>query len=702
MSAFVRFLQRWDFDPLKHTLVVLLAASSCRVSVIADDTQAICRQVIDTTIARHEAILEEDARNECAFYNFTRLTTWKDEDYASVVTLPGTGMLLLCHATRLKMEGVHNEGITSSKDEQLARCNRIFRWICLTHQSNGQVPFVAGRQSEIKAGEYWDRPQGFRADILGYANVAFMLLKDELPDETVQMYETLCATCRSDQPITAFNPRGGGNHDLAKHELSTSLIDLLGGNQDGHRQLRSLIGMMSKPSSRTAGEPINWNNDRHLFPDHSSHHHGRDSVWYGADMLFEGFAYVAIAERLYDTEPILTKEDRTNIAGVFQRLRDLVIPNGAVAHIHGSEYDSYYGAAMLPLAFATTYLGESTSESLRNSSAQILRQHFLAEPEYDYHKAIPAKACLTLLLHNLYDNNPGSNSEIEFGVFQRPWQKAIIYRQPRFWNSVSLGSETHWKPGHGVGIFFCADVPLAAQSLCTYFREYGGVGRISTRNLFAPIKGHQVTLAIFLVLASGACGLAVSIVPAKWRSGALKYRRTGICLSGLGVIATTVVYTDYYEPRTVSSTPVGTVVQVNANDGGFTAEGEIKYRDVAQHILVTTKDEQSECTITIKAVSDCDLTWEGVPFSFINPFSRSIDRRASEVLPDDKRAFDLPNGLSVRFASDTKCCRLYGRSENWARTESYCHQIEEWNFGGVSDLSLSAGDSIMLTYTVSP
>jgi hypothetical protein len=123
-----------------------------------------------------------------------------------------------------------------------------------------------------------------------------------------------------------------------------------------------------------------WN----LYDDGSSDHHGRASLWYGANKLFEGRAYVEIiAHVTRRAVPQTFCYEGNNFDRIVDWVKSLCLSEGGVIHPHGVEYDSYYGEAVLPLCYAATLKKDSVAAALERQAAKLLARHTRAVPKYD-------------------------------------------------------------------------------------------------------------------------------------------------------------------------------------------------------------------------------------------------------------------------------------------------------------------------------
>ena len=710
-----------------------IVASYCFLLIVQIGSTAQCQisesfanylKVVELSVDRFEPIFVEQPQSKTAYFDFTRYDTWSSEDYAATITIPGNGMLLLCYATLLEFYSPDQFPIGNlSRDELLRRSDLIFRWLCLSHDSCREIPFLPNISSTIKNGPYWTKRPLFRADLIGYASIAFLVLGDKLPHETQKKFLKLCESCTHESiKIPTFNVTTGGNHDMAKHELSSAFIHLLFGEQPNHyadERLSELLILMTDAATnphnknRWARDDLIRNQDgRNLYPDHTSDHHGHDSVWYGVDMLFEGVAYIALSESFLGRDALIDDRIRTNINAVYENMEQLVLPNGALGHIHGSEYDSYYGAAALPCAFHSSYIKSQSPSALETSASSLLLKHFAHNHEYDYHKAIPAKACLAILIRDRFQdksirNNISSSSAAS--VYVRPFQNTMLLKGIKHWSSFSWGSQTHWQLGHGIGMQFSNTPPssLEPDKLQVYFREYNGIGRITSCDLFAPLRNRSKIVILLAVIFAFCVGL-VGKFRHQWIS-VVRNRRAiiipvGILMFFLCFVMGYVLFVKYYQPKLVSSVPRAISYDYRIADNALRTFGEIEYRDVLQQIAFDAKaDGTARCHLKFTILNNCTLNWTGVNFSFFDPFMSVL--AASHIVPLQRgkihSRFVLPVGAIVNFDTPVNSVvTTRGKALNWARNDRYLHDTINISFNGFTAKSFQKGDVFECEYTI--
>jgi len=710
-----------------------IVALSCFLLIVQIGSAAQCQfsesfanylKIVELSADRFEPIFVEQPKSKTAYFDFTRYDTWSNEDYAATVTIPGNGMLLLCYATLLEFYSPDQFPIGNlSRDELLRRSDLIFRWLCLSHDSYREIPFLPNINSTIKNGQYWTKRPLFRADLIGYASIAFLLLGDKLPPETQEKFLKLCESCTHQSiEIPTFDVKTGGNHDMAKHELSSAFIHLLFGERPNHNadeRLSELLILMTDAATNPH-DKTQWARDgliesqggSNLYPDHTSDHHGHDSVWYGVDMLFEGVAYIALSESLLGRNSLINDRIRTNVSEVYENMEQLVLPNGALGHIHGSEYDSYYGAAALPCAFHSSYIKSQPPSALEASASSLLLTHFTHNHEYDYHKAIPAKACLALLIRDRFQNKSikkNISSSRTASVYVRPFQNTLLVKGIKHWSSFSWGSQTHWQLGHGIGMQFSNTPPssLKPEHLQVYFREYAGIGKITSRDLFAPLRTRSQIIILFAIIFVLCIGL-MGKFRRQW-IGFVRTRRAiiipvGILMIFLCCVTGYVLFIKYYQTRLVSSVPRVISYDYRIADNTLHTFGEIEYRDVVQQITFDAKtDGTARCQLKFTVLNDCTLNWTGVNFSFFDPFTNVL--AASHIVPWQRgkinSRFFLPAGAIVNFDTPVNAVvTTRGKALNWARNDRYLHDTINISFNGFTAKPFQKGDVFECEYTV--
>jgi hypothetical protein len=247
------------------------------------------------------------------------------------------------------------------------------------------------------------------------------------------------------------------------------------------------IDMVSRPLDRTSetqveGQSVRqWARGWNIYDDGSSDHHGRASVWYGGEKLFEAQAYLEILACLTGARaPRTWRYPDNGFDAAYRWIKVLSLDNGAVMHPHGVEYDSYHGEGLLAFCYGGLLRGDPQGRYLEAQAARLLQRHESTVGQYDYHRGTAAKAALAYLLHKYTDRGRAAvepaQALIELdGVFQYPSQQVLVHRAPGKWVSFSWGSLTAplHRPMALVSpsdrpepLIYCHPLSLAGRALC--------------------------------------------------------------------------------------------------------------------------------------------------------------------------------------------------------------------------------------------
>jgi len=436
--------------------------------------------VVEEAVAAFEPLWQEDSNRipRSGFFDARKYDDWTPAypGYAGIVTIPLNGLIDFCYAVLLTE--TDKPSFTAKKIPRatlLDHAIKSIRWCCLTsaYVKNPYPYIYEDTAPQFLQGQQWRRQFGYRADEVGFLTLAAALLWEKLDTETQRLVEeVMVGIAPQERLVRTWEPPQGGNHDQVKQDMSStigaSFLFPWRPDQKMYWDIVALNGLdlvsTVHDMARTVvveGQPINrlakgWN----LYPDYSSDHHGWAQIWYGSDMIFEGYFYVDILSRIFSRPlPETFTYPGNGFAGVANRIKFLCLPEGEPASVHGMEYDSYYGAGLLAYLYGSICQKDSVAAALEERAASLLERHTRALPAYDYHRNNHAKAALAYLAHR-YGRGA---APVEFkkawqalsGTFHHPWWQNIIHRDRRklasfSWGTISSTGEHFGGAGSGV------------------------------------------------------------------------------------------------------------------------------------------------------------------------------------------------------------------------------------------------------------
>lgn len=504
---------------------------------------------------------------DAGFFDFRKYKNWW-EPYSTITLVPGNGMVLLCYAVLLTETDRTTFGKSQIPREQvLKRARECIRWICLTSAYvNNPYPYIENARVDIRSGEQWHRRLGWRIDMIGYFSVACALLWDDLDAETrsnIQRVLTGAAARRRLPRHWEFGEMGG-NHDQVKQDFSATVgaAYLFPDHSDASLFWDAISGnaidMVSTvndfASNALAGnKPVRelaevWN----LYPDYSSDHHGRASIWYGIDILFEARSYVEILASLTKRPiPETFTYEGNGFEGVGEWAKALCLEQGGLIHPHGAEYDSYYGAGLLAFCFQATVKHDPVAASFERRAADLLARHSRAVRQFDYHRGSWAKAAMAYLLHRTHPAvaQPAPSEEAWNalnGTYYYQDQNCFIHRTADKVATFSWGTRSNPR----IARSFCGGVEpsLALRENprpFTYWYPYSLTGRLSPDKEKIIARAHYVGKGLVYIF--GVSGLVVGLLAYTFVCFWFHVRfisRWGVWLRHKGVVTTAMVVSE--------------------------------------------------------------------------------------------------------------------------------------------------------------
>ncbi len=535
--------------------------------------------VVEDAVDFFEPLWQEDSSvPDAGFFDFRRYDDWKNTsyNYAPIIVIPGTGMVLLDYAVLLTETDKENFGALGlSRDILQNRIFKAIRWCCLTSAYvENPFPYLPNTPKDLLSDKYWKREPGRRADLIGYLTLGTAKLWDRIDPETQALFRAIATGgAQRLRHIRKWTSGQGGNHDQVKQDLSSTFgaAFLFSDDTDAHFFRSAITGnaidMVSTLQDKTKnilaeGKPVKeWSEGWNLYEDYSSDHHGHANIWYGGDMVFEGRSYVDILAHLTGKEvPKTFTYGGNGFDGVLEWLKVLCLAGGGLMHPHGAEYDSYYGSGLLAFCYGSSVKKDRLAAALEQQAAKLLLRHTRAVQKYDYHRGSWAKAAMAYLMHKQYSPSAvplelGQALRSLDGTYHYPQQQCLIHRSPGKWVSFSWGSRSAKKKGKG----FCGFV----------------VPQGTSEESFEPlVYSHPNSLT--------------------------------------GILRTS----SQKREATTQATP-GDVYNANRSDKRFSTTGCITQGDIQRYQAFLSFEEGPCITFAVlRALQDATVTWSGMPIYF--------------------------------------------------------------------------------------
>ncbi|MGC9327915.1 MAG: hypothetical protein ACP5I1_09800, partial [Candidatus Hinthialibacter sp.] len=482
---------------IKHGTILLFLFASIQPSCFAM-SEAVLQQlymdVVESAVDVFEPIWTDDSERipNSGFFDFRKYPDWRDDPYATIIVIPGNGMVQFCYAVLLTETDKQAFGEQQiSRSTLMEHAIQSMRWCCLTSSYvENPYPYLPNTREDFADGPYWRRRLSWRADEIGWMTLAAGILWDQLDADTQKQLEDVFVGGAPQERLTqSWKPPQGGNHDQIKQDLSSTMgaayllrqrrfaskyLDILSGNGI---DMVSTIHDFAQTALVDEKPVSEWAEGWNLYPDYSSDHHGWCNLWYGGDLIFEGRSYIEILSHLKNiSTPEAFTYPGNGFDGVLQWLKTLCLPEGEPLSPHGNEYDSYYGAGLLAYCYGATIQKDSIAAALEERAAALLQRHSSAVRAYDYHRNSWAKAAVAYLLHKI--NGPRAEpvswneaAETLEGVYHHRWHQNLIHRGDHkiasfAWGSISSARNISSYYGNGLcGFIFPAQMEEGAAPL---------------------------------------------------------------------------------------------------------------------------------------------------------------------------------------------------------------------------------------------
>ncbi len=458
-----------------HTFFMILMVFVCWLDSFqaqAMTEEELCRlylDVVEDAVTYFEPLWVDESERipNSGFYDFRKYGNWRDEPYATIITISGNGMVQFCYSVLLREGDKEVFGVNEVPRETLKeRIVQSLRWCCLTSSYvKNPYPYLPNTRSDFADGPYWKRQFSWRADEVGWLTMAAAVMWDELDEETKKLVEAvMIGGAPKERLVQSWYVRQGGNHDQVKQDLSSTMgaaflfperddqdvyLDVIRGN--GIDMVSTLQDFTN--DTVAAGKPIReWAEGWNLYQDYSSDHHGWCNIWYGGDLQFEGRSYIELLSALQDMKvPETFNYPGNGFDGVLEWLKVLCLPQGEPQSTHGNEYDAFYGAGLLGYCYGAVIKKDPVAAAFEERAAQLLARHSRSIKQYDYHRNSWAKAATALLLHRFRGPRAEPLSfeaacrELD-GTYHYRWQQNLIHRSAKHQASFAWGSISAARP----------------------------------------------------------------------------------------------------------------------------------------------------------------------------------------------------------------------------------------------------------------
>ena len=477
-------------------------------------------EVVEDAVEYYEPLWTDESNRipNSGFFDFRKYGNWRDDPYATIIIIPGNGMVDFCYSVLLTE--TDKQTFTKKKIPRKTLLNHAIqsiRWCCLTSAYvENPYYYMDKTRPEFLEGDHWRRVMGYRADEVGWLTLAAAKLWNLLDEETKKLVEdVMIGGAPKERLVRSWYTDQAGNHDQVKQDLSSTIgaAYLFPERADSDMYMEIIAGnaidMVSTLQDLTCdtmagGKPIReWAKGWNLYQDYSSDHHGWLNVWYGGDMLFEGRCYVELMSGITGRGVPETFTYKGNgFDGVLEWLKTLCLPEGEPASPHGNEYDTYYGAGLLGYCYGAVVNKDPVAAAMEERAAGLLMRQTRAVQQYDYHRNSWAKAATAYLMHKYA--GPGAEPvsfddacRVLDGSYHYRQQQYIIHRAMDKWTSFSWGSASHQRvtdtgKGSGLcGIIIPTRMNDTNPEPLVYCHPRSMIGKVAITNEKGEKKEHK-------------------------------------------------------------------------------------------------------------------------------------------------------------------------------------------------------------------
>ncbi len=480
----------------KMSLVLLccfsiVCASQSASSMTEDELMGFYLSIVESSVDVFEPLWVDDSSRipNAGFYDFRKYPNWRDEPYATIIVIPGNGMIQFCNSILLTETDKKTFGKQNiPRETLLQRTIQSLRWCCLTSTYvDAPYAYLPNTRDDFRDGDKWRRRFSWRADEVGWLTMAAAKLWPQLDDETKSLIEyVMIGGAPQERLVQHWEVPQGGNHDEVKQDLSSTMgaAYLLPHRSDGQLYWDIIAGngidMVSTMHDfanpvMAEGRPISeWAQGWNLYQDYAGDHHGWLNIWYASDLVFEGRSYIEILGQLTGKGiPETFNYAGNGYDGVMQWVKTLFLPIGEPFSPHGNEYDAYYGAGLLAYCYGAVIKQDPVAARLEEQAALLLKRQSQAVRQYDYHRNSWAKAGMAYLMHKLRGPRCAPVALDEAlasleGSYHYRSQQNLIHRTSDHLSSFAWGSISSHRPHssyYGTGLCglvypFGTDEPL--------------------------------------------------------------------------------------------------------------------------------------------------------------------------------------------------------------------------------------------------
>lgn len=477
----LQFSLRWTVPLLCSLFLWLAGPGPAQAQMSESELTQLYLDIVEEAVAVFEPLWVDDSSRipNSGFFDFRKYDDWTPtyKGYAGIITIPGNGLVDLCYAILLtETEKTHFTPKKIPRTVLLDHAIKSIRWCCLTsvYVKNPYPYIYEDTAPQFLEGRFWRRELGYRADEVGFLTLAAAKLWNELDAETRDLVEAvMIGGAPKERLVRTWEPPQGGNQDQVKQDLSSTIgAAFLFPQRPDSKRYWDIVALNGLDMVSTIhdfarqtvveGKPVcAWAKGWNLYPDYSSDHHGWAQIWYGCDMLFEGYWYVDFLSRLYRRQmPETFTYPGNGFEGILERVKILCLPEGEPASVHGMEYDSYYSSGLLGYLYGAVIKKDPVAAALEERAAHLLWKNSRAIPLYDYHRNNWAKAALAYLAHK-YGGGRAEPAEFKKawkaleGTFFHRWWQNLWHRDDRklasfSWGTISSSGDHFGGTGSGV------------------------------------------------------------------------------------------------------------------------------------------------------------------------------------------------------------------------------------------------------------
>lgn len=655
-----------------------------------EDLKKLYLKILEDSVPHSESLWTEaeNGAPNAGFFDFRKYKNWMDNEYATVITIPGNGAVSLTYAVLLKETNKDYFSVSRiPRSIILEHVIKAIRWCCLTSayvkRAYQFLPYI---DRNIVHGNQWCRPIGTSSDQISHLMLATAILWDNLGHDTQELVRDVAIGCAARRrKCYSWDRRSGGEHDkIIFNLLSTMPAAYMFPNHKDNSKFMSVIkgaGINLVSTIQDKNKEIlverklikKWIKGWNLYPDCSSNHHSHASPYYCINIIFEARTLVELFARIFNNKvPETYTYPGNNFDGVLEWAKILFTRTGEIAYPHGVEYDSYYGgAAISAFSYGSTILKDKISLHFEKVAAQLLYKHNQAIKQYDFHRPYSI-AAIAYLMHKFNDNientiTLGEAFQSLCGVYHYKYQRCLVHHTPEKWVSFSWG--TILKRNNNKG--FCGlvipqnyDLPAKPLIYCHPNSLTGELKIKSSGGLSINFKnGIRFAVSQFVLKKWGIQAVA--------KIGRLtKHGGDGKSFRGY-----------YLEKELNKFSEIYVFDKI-----GFSTAGKVDWMRSFEQKQAFFSFQEGPCVIllTIDAIKDCELeSWSGLPIYlykrdgltgtrkfYYECNNQVIDKNTETTVKSNWFCVNDQIGMSI-CGGNNKIKISPGIGFNWSRKESY-------------------------------